>query len=130
MKRPSSFMSWVRLIYLQIFVHYLVPRQSVFVQLCHEWIWIEVFHVPNAWASPLSCAEHHRTDHGRNSCGVTYTLHAGLFESLLVATVVVYVVGECLAIFADTFDSTTDAGLSLVVLSQILRVRKNCLQEL
>jgi hypothetical protein len=35
-----------------------------------------------------------------------------------------------LAIVSDTTDATTDRGLALIVLAQILRIRQNGLQEL
>jgi hypothetical protein len=37
------------LIKLQILVEDLMPRETLGVELLHEWIWIELLYVVNAW---------------------------------------------------------------------------------
>ena len=37
------------LVKLQILVENLMPRKSLSVELLHEWIWVELLYVVNAW---------------------------------------------------------------------------------
>jgi hypothetical protein len=105
------------LIQFQIAIEHFMPRQSLLVQFLHEWVWVELLDIPYARFAPQPFEEHLRSDAGWYSSGVAHTLHAGLLVCLLVAAVVVYIIGERLSVFADSADTASDAGLSLVVLS-------------
>ena len=37
----------MNLVHFQILIEYLVPRQSLLVELLHEWVWIKLFHIVN-----------------------------------------------------------------------------------
>ena len=91
-----------------------MPWQSLLVQLLHEWIWVELLYIPDAWFLPDALQEHHRTNHGWHTSGVAYALHAGFVVSLLVLAVVIYVVGTFLAILLTT-DAATDGCLAIIV---------------
>ena len=108
---------------------HFVPGQTLFVQLFHERIGVEVLYVPYARFFPDALDEHHRADHSRHACGVGHALHARLLVSLLVLTVVVDVVGVLLAVL-NTADAAADRGLAFVVLAEVLRVWQHGLQEL
>ena len=56
-----------------------VPRQSLLVELFHEWIWIKFLNIPNAWLLPKPEHEHACTNHGWNASCVADALHASFF---------------------------------------------------
>ena len=94
-----------------------MPRQTLLVELLHEWVWVEFLYVPYARLLPDALQEHHRTDHGWHTGGIAYALHTGLVVSLLVLAVVIYVVGALLAILLTT-DAATDGCLAIIVLDR------------
>ena len=96
-----------------------MPWQSLLVQLLHEWIWVELLYVPDAWLLPDALEEHHGTNHGWYTCGVADTLHTGFVVSFLVLAVVINVVGALLAILLAT-DAATDGCFAIIVLAEIL----------
>ena len=95
----------------------LMPGQTLFVQLFHEWIGIELLYVVYTWLLPETLAEHHGTNHGWYACGITDTLHTRLLVGSTVRAVVIDIIGVLLAIVADTADASADRGLALVVLA-------------
>ena len=62
----------------QISVMDFVPGKALLVELLHEGIGIELLDIMNTWLAPQALAEHHGTNHGRHTCGVTNALHARL----------------------------------------------------
>ena len=99
------------------------------VELLHEWIGVEVFHVPYAGLLPQTLGKHHGAYHGRYAGGIAYALHAGLLISRLMAAVVIDVVGLLLAVL-DAAYATADGCLALIVLAEVLRIRQHGLEEL
>ena len=93
-----------------------MPWQSLLVELLHEWIWVELLYVPNAWLLPDALEEHHGTNHGWYTGGVAYALHTGFVVSFLLLAVVVYVVGALLPILLTT-DASTYRCLAIIVLA-------------
>ena len=106
-----------------------MPRQTLLVELFHEWIWIELLNVPYTRLAPQALEEHHCTNHGRNTSGVAYALHTSLLVGSLVRAVVVYIVCLLLAVLKAT-DAATDRCLTVVVLAEVLRIRQHSLEEL
>ena len=98
-------------------------------QLLHEWIWVELLYVPNAWLLPDALEEHHGTNHSWYTSSIAYALHASLVVCLLVLAVVVNIVCALLTILLAT-DTATDRGLAVIVLTEILWVRQYGFQEL
>ena len=120
----------MRFLQLQVAVVDFVPRQPLLVQLFHEWIGIELLDVVDARFLPQTLTEHHGTNHGGNTRGVGYALHARLLVGSTVRAVVIDIIGVLLAIVANATDAAADRGLAFVVLAQILRVGQYGLQEL
>ena len=58
------------LLELQVAVVDFMPRQTLLVQLFHEWIGVELLDIVDAWLLPQTFAEHHSTNHGGNARGV------------------------------------------------------------
>ena len=85
-----------------------MPRQTLLVELLHEWIGIELLYVVHTWGVPKTLAEHHGTNHRWYTCGVANTLHTCLLVGGTVAAVVVYIIGVLLAIVANTTDAAAD----------------------
>ena len=123
-------MNVVVILEFQISIKYFVPRQTLFVQLLHEWIWIKVFYIPYARTLPDALEEHHRTNHGGYAGGVAYALHTGLEIGLAVAAVVPDIVGVLLAVVADATDAAADGGLAVVIFAELLGVGQHGLEEL
>ena len=95
---------------------HFVPRQTLLVELFHEWIGVEVFHIPNSGFTPKSLEEHHRANHGWYTGGIAYALHTCLLVSFLVLAVVIYIIGVLFAIF-ETTDAASDGGFTIIVLT-------------
>ena len=106
-----------------------MPRETLFVELLHERIGVELLDIEDARLAPESLAEHHRTNHCRNTSGIAYTLHTRFHIGILVLAVIIYIIGVLLAVF-ESADTAADRGFALVVLAQVLRIRQYGLEEL
>src|SRR5574344_996358 len=99
-----------------------MPRQAMLVELFHEWIRIKLFYIPNTRLLPETFEEHHRTNHSRYTCGITYTLHACFEVCLMMAAIIVDIISTFLSVFCST-DTATNTCLTFIVLTKILWVR-------
>ena len=86
----------------------LMARQTLFVQLFHEGIWIEFLYVVYARLLPQTLAEHHGAYHGWYACGVADALHARFLVGSTMRAVVVNIVGVLHAIIAYTTNATAN----------------------
>ena len=107
-----------------------MPRQSLLVQLVHEWVGVKLLHVVHSGFVPQSECKHPCADACRHAGGVANTLHAGLLVGSLVRAVVINIVGVLLAVKADTANAATDACLAVVVFAEVLRIGQHGLEEL
>ena len=96
------------LLQLQVTVEHFVPGQTLFRELLHEGIGVELLNVIYTGFAPLAFEEHHSTNHSGHTCSVAYALSTHLFVGSLVAAVVVDVVSEGFAFFVCTTDAATD----------------------
>lgn len=106
-----------------------MPGQSLLVQFLHEGIGIKFFDVPYAGLLPQAEHEQAGTDAGGDTGRIAYALHAGLLVGGTVRAVVVDVIRMFLSVLQAT-DAATDARLSLIVLTEFLRVGQYGFEEL
>merc|ERR1712138_153431 len=94
-----------------------VPWQTVLVKHIHEWIWIELFHVPYTCFFPYAVKHKRCANHRRNTCGVRYCLRAYLFVTFRVVTVVIDKDSFFFTIF-NTCDVSANAGHTAITFSK------------
>ena len=93
-----------------VHVHAL-PGQAVDIEIGHEGIGIELFHVPDAGLAPHAGGDHLGADHGGHAGGIGNGLRAHLPVAFLMIADIVDVDGLFLAVL-DAAHDIADAGLA------------------
>ena len=62
---------------LEVAVVHFVPWQTLFVEFCHKWVWVEFFYVVHSGFVPQAKGKHACPDTCWHSCGIADSLHAG-----------------------------------------------------
>lgn len=104
-------------------------RKSIFVKGIKEWVWIKFFHGMYTRSIPLSCQEHERTTHGRNTCGIADSLTFHFFVTFLMVTYIVNVIGFFFSVFGSGKDAP-DIRLAMGTRSKTCRIREQFFEEL
>ena len=105
---------------LQVHIKQLMPRQSLFIQLFHERIRVELFHVPDARFTPDALHEQFGTNHCWNAGRVADTLCARFHIRRMMAAIVVNIIGQFFPVFQSAY-AATDGSFARIVFTQITR---------